>query len=336
MGLGDRYAQWLCRFGTVAAALCLTISPAHTAQPTAYNIVVAQDGSGDFTTVQAAIDAAARRRPNQRVIYIKTGVYEEKVAEPTNNVVLVGEDANRTIITCDDYVYSPDEYGEPLGTDQSATFWVYGADVTMYNLTIENASDSGLQAVALWAQGDRDRFFGCRFLGYQDTLYASHRTQYFKNCYITGSVDFIFGAATAVFDHCTIDCQSDGYVTAASTPEKKQFGFVFRNCMIKGDAEARSVYLGRPWRAGAAVAFIHCMISDVINPAGWDNFEYLGLIGAGDFAEYGNTGAGADLSRRVNWTLKLSAAEAAEFTLKNIYKVPPGATDAAALWYKDN
>lgn len=318
-------------------ALCALAPPGVAAPPTAYDCVVAQDGSGDFLTVSKAIKKIGRFKPGHRVIYIRAGVYREKIVEPTNGVTLVGEDAARTVLTYDDYQSLPGPDGEPLGTDESATFHVYGDDFTAYNLTFENTAASQLQGVAAWVQGDRGRFFGCRFLGYQDTLLASRNKQYFKNCYIEGAVDFIFGGATAVFDRCEIHCTGYGFVTAASTSERKQYGLVFKGCTISGPASAGSVYLGRPWTPGANVVYLDCELSHVINPAGWDNWANPELESTVYNAEHASSGEGARPANRARWSHQISDDDAAAYTLKRIFNIPVGAgAKAGALWYKDS
>lgn len=242
-----------------------------------YDFIVAKDGSGDFETVQAAIDAVPHLRSNRTTIFIKAGVYKEKLILPStkSNVSFIGEDAFKTVLTYDDYASKKNRFGENIGTSGSASFYIYGDGFEASNITFENSAGSVGQAVAVRIDGDRVKFENCRFLGNQDTLYphGEKSRQYYKNCYIEGTVDFIFGWSTAYFEGCEIFCKSKGYITAASTLEGAAYGFVFKNCKISGSAEKGSVYLGRPWRPYAQTVFIDCELSEVIKPEGWDHWR---------------------------------------------------------------
>lgn len=275
-----------------------------------YDFVVAADGSADFTTVQAAINAVPALRSKRTRIFIKNGIYKEKLLLPSTatNVCLVGESVSHTILSFDDYASRKNRFGEEMGTSASASFFVVGDGFEAENITFENAAGPVGQAVAVRIDGDRVKFTNCRFLGNQDTLYphGKNSRQYYKNCYIEGTVDFIFGWSTAVFDSCQIFCKSPGYVTAASTEEQSPVGFVFRNCTIGGSAPAQSVYLGRPWRPFAKVIFIQCQLDEIIRPEGWHNWGKVSNEQTAYFAECQNTGPGADLSQRVNWAHALA------------------------------
>ncbi|NMC40883.1 MAG: pectin esterase [Bacteroidales bacterium] len=285
-----------------------------------YNITVAQDGSGNYKTIQAAVDAA-RSFPDKRVtIYVKNGIYREKVVIPSINTRLsiIGEDAGKTIITWDDF------FGK-INRGRNSTFYTYtllviADDFYAENITIENTAGPVGQALALFVKGDRCVFRNCRFLGNQDTLYTDglNSRQYFDGCYIEGTTDFIFGPATALFTNCTIHSKRDSYITAASTPEGKPFGYVFMNCRITASPEARKVYLGRPWRDYAKTVFIKCELGAHIVPAGWSNWSGTARDKTAFYAEYGNSGPGADTSRRVPWSHQLSEEEAASYTISNI------------------
>jgi pectinesterase len=285
-----------------------------------YKLTVAQDGTGDYKTIQAAIDAA-RSFPDQRVtIYVKNGVYKEKVVVPAVNTRLsiIGEDAEKTIITWDDYF-------NKINRGRNSTFYTYtllviADDFYAENLTIENSAGPVGQALALYVKGDRCVFRKCRILGNQDTLYTDglNSRQYFDECYIEGTTDFIFGPATALFYNCIIFSKRDSYITAASTPEGKPFGYVFLNCKITGASEAKKVYLGRPWRDFAKVVFIKCELGAHIVPAGWSNWSGTERDKTAYYAEYGNTGPGADVSQRVPWSHQLTPDEAARYTVANV------------------
>lgn len=293
------------------------------AQPKKYDFIVAKDGSGNFKTIQEAIDAVPDMRKNVTTIFIKKGVYKEKLvlADSKSFVHMIGESKDSTILTYDDYASKKNVFGEEVGTSGSASFYLYGKDFTAENLTFENSSGPVGQAVAVFAGGDRTRFINCRFLGFQDTLYTYgyESRQLYENCYIEGTVDFIFGSSTAVFTDCHIYCKKGGYVTAASTPEGKKFGYVFFRCKIDGDAAPGTYYLGRPWRPFAKTAFIDCVLGDLIRPEGWHNWNKPDAEKTSYYAEYNNSGPGSSSGKRVAWSHQLTKEEAAAFTLENIF-----------------
>lgn len=286
------------------------------------DFVVAQDGSGDFTTVQDAIDAVPDFRKKQTIIYIKNGVYKEKLvlAESKAMVTLIGESLDSTIITYDDYNQKKNRFGEYKGTSGSSGFYIYGPDFYAENITFSNTAGPVGQAVAVLVAADRAHFKNCRFLGFQDTLYTYGREsrQYYDHCYIEGTVDFIFGSSTAVFDSCTIFGKRGGFYTAASTTEGKAFGYVFRNCRITGDAPPNSFFLGRPWRPFAKTVFLNCFLDTQVIPTGWDNWSNPENERTTFYAEYQNIGPGAEPSKRVPWSHQLTPEEAARYTLPNM------------------
>ena len=288
-----------------------------------YDFIVAADGSGDFKKVQDAINAVPDYRKNRTTIFIKKGTYKEKLILPGSKtmVTLIGEDVSTTILTFDDYASKKNRFGEELGTTGSSGFFIFGDDFTAENITFENSSGPVGQAVAVRVDGDRAAFFNCRFMGYQDTLYphGEKSRQYYKNCYIEGTVDFIFGWSTAVFNQCEIFCRSKGYISAASTNEGTSYGFVFVNCKITGGAPPRSVYLGRPWRPYAKTIFAGCYLDEVIQPAGWHNWGKADNEKTASYAEYKNYGPGADPSKRVNWSKQLTVEEAENLTAVKIF-----------------
>jgi pectinesterase len=292
------------------------------AQP--YDFVVAQDGSADFPTVQAAIDAVPHLRNKRTVIYIKKGIYKEKLLLPSTktNVTFIGEEVNETILTYDDHANTKNRFGETIGTSGSSSFFIYGEGFEAKNITFENSAGPVGQAVAVRIDGDKVKFENCRFLGNQDTLYphGNKSRQYYKNCYIEGTVDFIFGWSTAVFEDCEIFCKNGGYITAASTEENTEFGFVFIHCKITGNAPPNTYYLGRPWRNFAKTVFINCFLDNHIRPEGWHNWDKKDTEQTAYYAEYNNNGPGFSPTKRVNWSHQLSAEEAGKYTLKNILK----------------
>ena len=291
-----------------------------------YDFVVAQDGSGNFTTIQSAIDACKSFPDKPIIIFVKNGIYKEKVQVPAcNNLLKIkGEDSKKTILTNDDF------FGK-INRGRNSTFYTYtlmveANDFQLENITIENSSGAVGQAVALHVEGDRCIFRNCRILGHQDTLYAAGETsrQYFSDCYIEGATDFIFGAATVVFERCTLHTLANSCITAASTTKGKQFGFVFLNCRLTAEIGASKTYLGRPWRDYANVVFIHCDMGAHIMPAGWANWDKTQRDKTAFYAEFENTGAGANTSARVGWSKVLTPKEAAKYTVTDILKGSDG------------
>ncbi|WNM17757.1 pectinesterase family protein [Flavobacterium capsici] len=285
----------------------------------AFYKTVAQDGTGDYTTIQAAINDS-KSFPYQRItIYIKNGNYHEKVKvhEWNNNISLIGESKENTIITFDDYF-------NKVNLGINSTFYTYtllveANDVLLKNLTIENSSGEVGQAVALSVFSDGVAVINCRILGNQDTLYASGKgKQYYKDCYIEGTTDYIFGSATAYFENCEIHSKKDSYVTAASTPQGTEFGYVFKNCNLTANDGTSQVYLGRPWRIYAKTVFIECKLGKHISPVGWHNWSKPDAEINAFYAEYNCSGEGFSPKARVSWSHQLSKAEAKKYTIKTI------------------
>jgi pectinesterase len=279
--------------------------------------VVASDGSGRYTSVQAAISAAPldRQVGPRWTILVKPGTYRERVyvQRERGNIRLVGEDAATTIITTELNATLPGRDGKPNGTNRTPTCQVDGDGFEAENLTIANGAGPVGQALALRVDGDRVAFRHCRFLGWQDTLLVNRGRQYFADCYIEGHVDFIFGGATAYFERCEIHCLKDGYITAASTPQDQAYGFVFADCRIDG-APGVKTYLGRPWRDYAATIFIRTEMSEVVRPAGWHDWHKPQAQKTARYAEFANTGPGATRTGRVAWAQRLGSGAAAGFT----------------------
>jgi len=296
-----------------------------TAQPkTVYDFVVAQDGSGNFTTVQEALNAVPDFRKTTTTIFIKNGIYKEKLnLSPSKHLVtLIGESVAKTILTYDDWAQKKNIFGEEKGTSGSSSFYVYGPQFTAQNITFQNTAGPVGQAVALFVAGDKARFINCRMLGFQDTLYTYGygSRQYYYKCYIEGTVDFIFGSATAVFEDCEIFCKKAGYVTAASTPDSTKYGYVFLNSRIHGDAEEGSFYLGRPWRPYAKTVFINCDLGKQIKPEGWHNWNKPDAEKTSFYAEYKSKGLGTNNNARVKWSHQLTAKEVQEnYKLEKIF-----------------
>lgn len=291
------------------------------------SFTVAQDGSGDFKTIQEAINAVRDLSQQVVTINIKKGIYHEKLIVPgwKDNIVLKGEDPANTIITNADYsgkAYpgGKDQFGrDKYSTYTSFTLLVQGHDFRAENLTIENTSGRVGQAVALHVEGDRCIIRNCRLLGNQDTLFATNEgtRQFYDNCYIAGTTDFIFGEATAVFRNCTLQSLTNSYITAASTTQRQKFGFVFLDCKLRADKEATKVFLGRPWRPNAKTVFLNCDMESHIVPEGWNNWGNVENEKTVLYAEYKTTGSG-NLTGRAKWGKQLTNKEAKTYTISNI------------------
>lgn len=277
-----------------------------------YDLVVAKDGSGDFFTVQEAINAVPDYRKNARTtILIKEGSYKEKVIIPAskNAVSLIGQ--GEVKITYDDYASKPNIFGENKGTSGSSSCYIYAPDFYAENITFENTSGPVGQAVACFVSADRAYFKKCRFLGFQDTLYTYGKgcRQYYDECYIEGTVDFIFGWSTAVFNRCHIHSIGNGYITAPSTDKGQKYGYVFYNCEITANSDVDKVYLSRPWRPYAQAVFIQCNMGKHILPEGWDNWRNKNNEKTVFYAEYKSKGEGANPGKRVAYSKQLKNTE---------------------------
>jgi pectinesterase len=278
------------------------------------HVVVAADGTGDFRTVQSAVDHAldgGPLRPKQRlVIEIRPGTYHERVMIPQDRprVTLLGADAASTTIT---FNAGAKDVG---GTFFSSTVDGEGAEFEAVNVTFENSFGIGTQAVAISVHSDRAVFRKCRFVGWQDTLYAASGRQYFRDCFIEGHVDFIFGNASAIFENCEIHSRGDGWITAHSrlTPDSAT-GYVFINCKLTGENTDKGVYLGRPWRDYSRVVFINSYMGEQIRPEGWSDWNDTGRSKTAWYAEYGSKGPGAKQAQRVQWAHRLTKDEVKNF-----------------------
>jgi pectinesterase len=288
---------------------------------------VAQDGTGNFKTIQQAVNAVRDLSQQRVAIYIKAGVYQEKLVIPTwkCNIELIGEDQNTTIITNSDFSGKPNPQGKDafgkteFTTYTSYTVLVQGNDFIARNITISNAAGAVGQAVALHIEGDRCAVINCRLLGNQDTLYAGteNSRELYKDCYIEGTTDFIFGEATAVFQNCVIKSLKNSFITAPATTQRQQFGFVFMDCkLMTADTSVKKVYLGRPWRPYAKAAFINTQMGSQIYAAGWDNWRNPENEKTTFFAEYKSRDA--EISKRVPWSHQLTETEIKKYTLNNI------------------
>lgn len=273
-----------------------------------YDYVVAKDGSGDFFTIQEAVNAVPDfRKEGRTTILIRSGVYKEKLIIPECkiNVSLIGQ--RGTVISYDNYAAKKNVFGENMSTSGSASCYIYGHNFYAENITFENTAGRVGQAVAAFVNGDRAMFKNCRFLGNQDTLYTygKHSRQYYEDCYIEGTVDFIFGWATALFNRCTVHSKAKGYLTAPSTDEGKSYGYIFYDCRITADDGVTDVYLARPWRPYARSVFIRCELGKHIAPTGWDNWGKKENEKTAFFAEYASKGEGANPQTRAKFSHQL-------------------------------
>lgn len=283
-------------------------------------LVVAQDGTGDYTTIAEALEAVRAFMDFDVKIYIKKGIYKEKLVVPSwvQHIELIGEDVQNTIITHADHANM-----NHMGTFRTYTVKVEGNYITFRNITIENNAPRLGQAVALHTEGDCLRFINCRFLGNQDTVYTGVEGTrlYFENCYIEGTTDFIFGPSTAWFEGCTIHSKANSYITAASTPKDIEYGYIFNKCKLTATAGVDKVYLGRPWRPYAYTIFMNCELGKHIVGAGWDNWRDAKNEKTARYAEYKNSGEGATRNARVKWAKQLSDKEAEKITISDCYNM---------------
>lgn len=328
----------------LTAAFCLMmVSISSYAQQPKYPPVihVALDGTGNYKTIQEAVNSVRDLGKEEVKILIKKGVYHEKLIIPSwkTNISLIGENPDSTIITNADYsgksyANGKDAFGlEKFSTYTSYTVLVQGNDFKAENITIKNTSGRVGQAVALHVEGDRVIIKNCHLLGNQDTLYAATEgsRQYYINCYLEGTTDFIFGEATAVFQSCTIKSLSNSYITAAATRPNQKFGFVFFDCKLLAAPGVDKVFLGRPWRPYAKTVFIRTQMGAHIVPEGWNAWKGDAMFPDKDktayYAEYGSIGAGANTAKRVTWSKQLK--KVANYTLTNIF-------NRGDLWNPEN
>lgn len=293
-----------------------------------FELTVAQDGSGNFKTIQEAINNVRDHAEIRVTITIKPGIYNEKVVIPffKRNIILKGLDKEKTVISYNDYSGKPFRGIDITGNTKFSTYTSYtllvqGNDCSVENLTIENTAGKVGQAVALHTEGDRVVVKNCSILGNQDTLYLAKggTRNYFENCFINGTTDFIFGAATAYFYNCTIESLTNSYIAAASTTQQDKYGFVFVDCKLTAkDASVNKVFLGRPWRPYAQTIFINTEMGSHILAEGWNPWK-------GDknfpdkektvfYAEYGSKGE-KDISKRAAWSYQLKKAELKKYDL---------------------
>ena len=313
-------------------SLCLVLTASAAGQfDNPDTIVVARDGTGQFRNVGEAIEVCRAFMDYHKVIYVKKGTYKEKLIIPSwlQNIEICGEDRDQTIITWDDHANIEADISpltshlspQKIGTFRTYTLKIEGNDITLKNITIENNAAKLGQAVALHTEGDRLTFVNCRFLGNQDTVYTgvAGTRLFFKDCYIEGTTDFIFGPSTAWFEHCDIYCKANSYITAASTPQEIMYGYIFNNCTVSCAPDVTKVYLGRPWRDYGYTLFMHCTLPSQIRPEGWHHWQKERELTA-RYLEFENNGEGAATDKRVGWSRQLTKKEAKEITPENVFR----------------
>ena len=281
-------------------ACCILTTKAASKYDNPDTLVVARDGTGQFRNVADAIEVCRAFMEYHKVIYVKKGTYKEKLVVPQwlTNIEICGEDRDQTIITWDDH-----------------------ANI-MSDITPLTAPARLGQAVALHTEGDCLTFINCRFLGHQDTIYTGNAKcrHYFKDCYIEGTTDFIFGPSTAWFENCDIFCKANSYITAASTPQDVKYGYIFNNCRITTASNVDKVYLGRPWRDYGYTLFMNCELPKQIRPEGWHQWRPEAVKTA-RYLEYNNHGEGAATDKRVSWSRQLTKKEAQQITLQQVFSI---------------
>lgn len=315
-------------------------------------ITVNKNGTGMVSTIQEAFVLAQEISREYSVeIQIAAGTYREKLELERDNVTLIGESVGNTRIEFDDYALFLMPDGVKRGTFRSYTMYVHGTNFTAKNLCFCNSAGFGAkigQAVAVYADGARMNFENCSFLGRQDTLFTAplpptvvewggfrgpgenrpreQGIHYYKNCYLEGDVDFIFGGATAFFEQCEIkslnrDQEVNGYVTAASTPEGQEYGYVFDRCRFTSDCAPETVYLGRPWRSFAKTVIMRSELGAHIKKEGWHDWNKEDAREQAFYAEYENYGPGAAQKERVAWSHQLTAEEAEHYTREKVLDI---------------
>lgn len=310
-------------------------------------------------SIATALEQLNQEPPEPVTIHLAPGTYREKLTITRPFVHFIGESAENTVITYDDYAKFIMPDGIKRGTFRSYTVFIDTHDITMENLTISNTaaprSKAG-QAVALYADGDHLTIKKCRLIGMQDTLFTGplpptpyepggftgpkefspriNGRQLYEDCYICGNIDFIFGSATAYFKNCHIEALNDGvidhdpngadicgYITAASTAEGQKYGYVFDNCRITAkDCPDGSIYLARPWRNYAKTVFLNCFMDSCIHPAGFHDWKKQDAHTTVFYAEYKNHGAGASTDKRADFSHILTDEEAADYTLEKVFE----------------
>ncbi|MBR6185371.1 MAG: hypothetical protein IKQ41_03825 [Clostridia bacterium] len=312
--------------------------------------IIAKDGSGDFTSIQQAIDAIPGGGQAPTILVLRMDEYRERVVVNKDNVRIIGEARDRTVITAQGCARDLDRDGTERGTFLSATFMVTGSNVEVENLTVRNDAGDGRkvgQAVAVYAAGDRGRFRNVRMIAHQDTLFCgplmqkvadfiaprrgraecvpsvcdcppTFSRQYFEDCFIQGDVDFIFGPYRCWFERCTLFMnERGGFYTAANTPKEQPYGLVFHNCRLTGACGEGWAFLGRPWRKDCRTVFLNCEMDGHVSPQGFEDWDEERRV-TERCAEFGTTGARADQSARHPGQKRMTALEAADYSIREV------------------
>jgi len=287
-------------------------------------IIVAKDGSGNFTSIQKAIESAKSYSLQPVVVFIKKGIYEEQISVPAWNphIRLIGEGPGETIIRFGSYFGAVDKGRN--STFYTATMRIEAEDVVCRHLTIENTAGPVGQAIALSVSADKCLIEDCRLAGNQDTFFAtgSYTRVYLKDCEVSGTTDFLFGDATVFLSRCSLLCKADSYIVAASTAKGRSNGFVLDSCTIRAAPGVKHVFLGRPWRPYAQTVYLNTLMGDFIAPLGWDNWRSKENESTAYYAEYNSKqmtgGSPVDLSKRAAWAHSLQPQEAEKYTPGNI------------------
>ncbi|MCD7836865.1 MAG: pectinesterase family protein [Lachnospiraceae bacterium] len=291
-------------------------------------------------------------------IHIGEGIYREKLIITRPNLTFIGSGREKTIIVYGHGAADIMPDGGKRGTFRTASVRIDTHDFTAKHLTFKNDAGYGHtagQALALYVDGDRNAFFDCGLIGSQDTLFTAPLPikeaspggfkgpgearprvlgrHYFKDCYLQGDVDFLFGGGIVCYDNCLIyskkpgdilppECPDTdvlyGFITAASTPEGQPFGYVLKNCSLKSDCPPSTVYLGRPWREWAKTVYLNCYMDEHIKPVGWKDWDknHNHFF----YAEYKSYGPGANPEARADFSHQLTDEQAAEYTLEKIFQ----------------
>jgi len=313
-------------------------------------IHIAPDKTGDFTSVAEALSSIPDSCTDEIKLYIHKGVYKEQLTITHPHITFLGDSPDDTVLTYGLYANMKMADGKKRGTFRTYSCLIDTHDITFCNLAIANTAGPGPavgQAVALYADGDRLMFDNCRFLGNQDTLFTGplppkeieaggfvgpkqfspriNGRHYYRNCYVEGDIDFVFGSATAYFEACEFFSKNihrpvNSYVTAASTPKGQPYGYVMKDCRFTGNCPPHSAYLGRPWREYAKTVLLDCFMENHICPEGWHDWGKPAAQKTCFFAEYNSFGPGADLNSRPEWIHRLTEKDLAPYSRQNVLK----------------
>lgn len=299
--------------------------------------MVDAEGEGDFTSLQACLDALPSKPTEWREVHIRPGVYREKITLDVykDKVAILGQGASPEAvrIVWDDHTGRVVN-GHEMTTYDTYTCSIQADEVYLSNLTVENDAGRVGQAVALETRGDRIWIDRCRLVGNQDTFFTKGYVSrlYVTDCYIEGTTDFIFGPSIVLFERCHLHGKAESYLTAASTTERNRYGYVFVDCRVTTAPDVEKLYLGRPWKSTARTVWIHCDLPQTIAPEGWKDWHDSARKGGVFYAEWGCRGAGADRSGRVGWSYALTEEQLADYTLPKIFAKKTGSEQFYDDW----